>query len=338
MTLLDKKEIPTLLSHHVPPVDALSFASCQRLIIYVPNMSKQLSNSSDRAEARRIAHLSHALEEDIAEWRVRKGGRACNEDRPDERSIEAFWAGRDEIHRVREHVDKVCDVLLLAIEARDQRAQIDPSSEAEDGRHIRTELLRPESSCGRIGIVERWHITFSDGDVIAEQLDMCAKLDLIHAVVLQCFQASNLGDQEHDAVVAAHELTETGHRIGNVLLAVSVGVDGCATEHRRAKNVDPGGYSHVESWLRLMIVDELQRKLKLIDKLRSCLEVRVPGNVRVRIFWSADETLEENHAKSGLQDLGVVGIELQRFAKLVDGLELVAHDVVVQLLILEWER
>ena len=47
---LDEQEIPVLLLHHVPPVDALKLPVCCRLIVDSPNVSQELIDFAEGAE------------------------------------------------------------------------------------------------------------------------------------------------------------------------------------------------------------------------------------------------------------------------------------------------
>lgn len=47
---LDQQEIPTFLPHHVPPVDALSFSSRERVVVCAPYVFEKLLDASKRTK------------------------------------------------------------------------------------------------------------------------------------------------------------------------------------------------------------------------------------------------------------------------------------------------
>lgn len=141
---------------------------------------------------------------------------------------------------------------------------------------------------------------------------------VVHAAFLERVEARNLRDKVHDSILATHELTkaELGVDRRQVLLSVGVGECGRDALHGRAKNVNPARQRHVE-WSRPSLSNRVGHstgKVKLLDKTNGGLKVLVPGNIQKSIIKAANNALEEDETQSGLQDLLVVLVPLQRLA------------------------
>ena len=157
-------------------------------------------------------------------------------------------------------------------------------------------------------------------------------------VAFESVQASNFRDEVHHPVVAAHELAETGGGGAEVLLAVGVCELGGAAEHGGAEDVDPGRQRHIEWRVHVGVVDDRVWKFEFADEAGGGLEVLVPGNIGETVVRSADYALEEYHAKRCFEDLEVVGIAVEGFAKFGYGRIAMAHDVAVGLIAVSGTR
>ena len=76
-------------------------------------------------------------------------------------------------------------------------------------------------------------------------------------------------------------------------------------------------------------------QVQLSYQARAGLEMLVPRYIRQGVIGSADRALEKYHAERGLENLLMVGIAIQSFAKLRDGRVAMSHDVTVDLLPLQ---
>jgi len=122
-----------------------------------------------------------------------------------------------------------------------------------------------------------------------------------------------------------------------VLLAVGVGEGWGAALDRGSEDVDPGCEGHVE-WGRVGLVRHLRDdagKFEFLDEGDGSLEVLMPWDVGKGVIETADGALEEDHAQRGFEDLLVIFVTIESFAKLGNCRISVAHDVVVVLLVLE---
>src|SRR5688572_10544418 len=105
-----------------------------------------------------------------------------------------------------------------------------------------------------------------------------------------------------------------GIDLGKMLLTVRVGKGRRQTLHCSTKNVNPGSQCHVERRV-CHLPSRVRNKLwktKLLNKTNGCLKVLMPCNIKQAIIQATDNALKEDEAKSGLENLLVILIALER--------------------------
>ena len=224
---------------------------------------------------------------------------------------------------------------LSGVEPRDEAAEINASREPKGSSHVLGELLRGEGSIGIEGHLGPRLAHLGETNLVAECMNVLAENHVIHAIALERLETSDLGDEVHDPVITSHELTEPKAGVAReVLLAEGVSEDGCLTLHRCTDNVNPRGESHVERSRRvdLVRVRDQGGQVKLLDEADCGLEVLVPWDIGKTIVKVADDGLEKDEAESGLEDLLMVLVAVERLAESRDGGIAMPHDVLVNLL------
>lgn len=250
--------------HRVPPVDTLFDAFGEVVVVDRPHLVEECLHPSERTAVGGITETGGALGEHLAERRVGKRDCACNKQGPYERAVKALRSGRDVVHSLAECADKVGVDGLSAVEIWDQAAEVDASRQAVDCSHVPAELPGKNLASRRKRAVVRANWWFRQADLLAEKLNVLAKLDIVHTLLLEGVEASNFRDQVHDSVFTAHKLSKTRRSIGNELLAVGVGKGWCPALHGCAKDVNPRSEGHVEGRLGLLLAvhsDKLGREL-----------------------------------------------------------------------------
>lgn len=109
-----------------------------------------------------------------------------------------------------------------AVEVWDQAAEVDASGQAVDCGHVPAELSWEDLASRCVGAIERTLRRLGQADLLAEEFDMCAKLNNVHVLILECLEAGNLRDEVHDAVFATHEFGKTRGSISDQLLTIGV--------------------------------------------------------------------------------------------------------------------
>ena len=267
-SLLDQQKVPLVLLHHGPPVDVLLIL----LLRPAPYFPKQAFHPAKRAKLGVFTQAFASFSKDSAEGGVWCGDTAGDQERPDERTLEAVGSAWDELERLGHLANQVHRRGRVLVEARYQRAEVDASGKTEGGRHVSSKLLGSKSTCARermvdVGPVLAAAVPFQRTNLFCQRVDMAAEENIIDTTLeLESLEAGNLRDDVHDAVVAAHELAEPRGRCAEMLLAVGVCKERRATEHGGTENVDPGCQSHVERWLEVSGADlgQCSWELKLV--------------------------------------------------------------------------
>lgn len=89
----------------------------------------------------------------------------------------------------------------------DQRAKVDASCNAEDGGDVDGQLFGADGAgCGEAALDgTNWDLSRTDG--VGESLDVLADHDFVNVTkVTLNVQTCNLSDEEHDFIVASHQL------------------------------------------------------------------------------------------------------------------------------------
>lgn len=215
---------------------------------------------------------SCALSEDGAEFTTRRRERAGNEQRPDERAVEAGWSRGNVVQCFDESRDQVDGAGLVAIEARHETAEVDTGGNAEEAGHVLCQDISADGACGRgVGVFEGLVGGFGEFELLAERRDVRADGHGVNAVGgSEGVETGDFGDEVHDAVIAAHELAETRGGAAEVLGAVGMSELGGCSLHGRAKDVDPCGEGHVE-WGRGHVgasgAEHLGRQAEAVDQV-----------------------------------------------------------------------
>ncbi len=208
---LYEQEIPALLLHHIPPVDVSTFRRGVALAGLVPYFLKQTYHPAKAPKFCMLPELGDPVGKHVAERRRGGAPRSRDQERPHQRPIKPLRSRRD----VREDVGKAGDqvdhrrISLRCV--RDQAAEIDARGDPEDRRHVPRELLGADHPRGRINLGQTLQGLLREVQALSQCFDMRAQLHVVHAPVrLQAVQASDLGDQVHDPVVASHQLAQAG--------------------------------------------------------------------------------------------------------------------------------
>jgi len=341
--LLDQQEVPALHLHHVSPGDILRLAARGRLLVRAtPHLLEQTHDAAEAAEVRDVAQLPDALGEERPEGRARRAHGAADKVHPDHAPVEPVRPAGDELQDLGELRHQADAAGLAGAEARDQAAEVDARGEAEGGRDVLAQLLRAQRAVHAERDLRPRLAHLGQPDLVAEAVHELADLDVVHAVELQRLEAGDLGDEVHDAVFAAHELAQADGAVGGaqVLLAVGVREGRGAALDRGAEDVDPACERHVEWRLVALLVHlgDDSGKLQLLHQRDGRLEVLVPWDIWERVVEAANGALEEYHAEGGLEDLLMLFVAVEGAAELGDGGVAVAHDVIVDLIVLDIHR
>lgn len=227
---LDEEEIPSLLLHHIAPANALEFSSSHGRVVDLPEISQQFGDATKRSKVRGVAQPTDAFLKHGSKGRGGGRGRAGDEERPDERAVETVGTRGDEVHEFSELCDEVTHACLGRGVAGDQRAEVYASGDAEHGCDVDGELFGTDGARGGEAALNGSGGKLGCADGVGESLHVFANHDFVNvAEVALDVQAGDLGDEEHDFVVAAHQLRETNGAVLHVQLAVRVGEDGLAT-------------------------------------------------------------------------------------------------------------
>lgn len=274
----------------------------------------------------------------VGKHRPKRGRRGAhgprNQQRPDQRPIEAVRAGRDEGERAGEAGDEVEHERAELVGVGHQAEQIDAGGDAEDGGHVDGQLLGADGTGGGIGVLQPLVGGFGAIQTLAQGLDVQAELHVLDAAGgLQPVQAGDLGDQVHDPILASHQLAQPGRRSALMLFPIRVREHGRSGDHGGAQDIDPRRQRHVEGRMDVGVPapDHGVGELQLPHEAGARLEMLMPRDVRQRVVRAAHGTLEEDHAQRGLEDLLMIRVPVQGLAELGDGGVSVAHDVAVDL-------
>ena len=184
----------------------------------------------------------------------------------------------------------------MAVKAGDERTEVDASGEAESVGSSVCQPSRVNLTGSRNYRRRRRGLGLGEVNLVGKRLYMFAKVNLRkHAVILQRLEASNLRDEVHDPVVAAHQFPQATDAIAEVLLAVGVCKLRVAAEHSGTEDVDPRRQGHVYRGDRKVILGNVLEEageVELVDEVGHGLEVLVPWNVWKAIIWGADRALE----------------------------------------------
>lgn len=250
--LLDQQEIPALHLHYISPGDVmcLSTARTELPIDMAPHFLQQTRYSAERSKVCQVAKALQALLEERPEWRAGSRDGTANQVNPNERAIEANLARWDELQSLSQLGDESDARGLRRREAWHKAAEVDARGNAERRCDVLAQLLWAQDAVGVEWDLWSRVVDLRETDLVAERVDVLAQLDVIHAVLLESLETSDLGDQIHDSVLATHQLTKSQGRVRGreVLLPVGVGEGWGAALDGRAENVDPGGKGHVEGY------------------------------------------------------------------------------------------
>nr|POE63201.1 hypothetical protein CFP56_04104 [Quercus suber] len=331
----DQQEVPAFLLHHVTPADALKVPLGRRGIAVGPDVVQQFAHAAEGAEVGGLAETVTALLEHGAEGGAGDGRGAGDEQRPDQRSIEPVRSSGDVVHQVGEEGDEVADAGLPGLVAGHQTAEVDARRDAEHGGDVHAELLGSDGSGRGEAALDAPGRSLGGADLVGQDFDVFAKHQLVEPFGFLDVQAGDLGDEEHDVVLAPHELGQATGLALHVQLAIGIGKGGRASQHRRPENVDPGGQGHVERRMGVAVdgdVGDGGGQVELVDQADGGLEVLVPWDVGEGVIGAADGALEEDHAERGLEDLRMLRVLAERLAELLDRGVPVTHDVVIDVI------
>lgn len=104
---LDQQEVPALLSHHVPPVDTLSVALREVVVVDHPYFIEELLYSSKGAKVRGVTEKVGALSKHLAETRVWQRNGSSDKERPNKSAVESIDACRNLVHSLAKCAHKV---------------------------------------------------------------------------------------------------------------------------------------------------------------------------------------------------------------------------------------
>jgi len=216
----------------------------------LPDLLQEVGNSAEASKICEVPETSHALVEEGAEGRRGGADRAPNEIDPDETAVEPSRAGRNELEHLGQLLHETDAAGLAWREAGNETAEVDTGRQAERRCQVLAELPWVEHPIGIEGDLGAGLPNLRQTDLIAQGVDVLAELDVAHAILLECFQTGDLGDQVHHAIVAAHQLPEPKGRVGGreVLLPVGVREGWRAALDGRAEDIDPRRESHVEGF------------------------------------------------------------------------------------------
>ncbi len=342
---LDEQEIPALHLHDIPPVDVRLWSlgrdadgRLSRLGVGLePDLVEKARDATKAAIVGQVTELNHAVLEEAPEARAGDADGATDEIDPDQRAVEARGPGGDVLEHGGELLDEADAARLAGVEAGDQAAEVDAGGETEGDGHVLAQLLGAQAVVGIEGDLGRGLADLGQADLVAKDVDVLAEGDVVHAVPLERLEAGDLRDEVHDAVLAAHQLAQAqrGIRLRQMLRPVGMSEGRGAALHGGTEDVDPGGEGHVERGLRERRVGIRNDggKLELLDEGDGCLEVLVPSNVREGVVEAADRRLEDDQPESGLEDLLVVLVLVERVAQRGDGGVSMPHDVAVDRLV-----
>lgn len=340
---LDEQEIPASNLHHVPPVDvrrrSLRFrargagrADFRKAVVLAPNFAEEGSHAAKGAAVGKVTKGADALLGVRAECAAGSAHGAADEVDPDQAAVKARGTRGDALEDAGQLVQKVHRRRLAGAEAGNQAAEVNASRQAESAGDVLGQLLGRQRAVLGVWGARSFLVDLGHADLLAQRRHVLAKHKVVHAAGLERFEACNLRDEVHDAVVAAHELAKP--KVGvlrQVLLAVGVSKHRRGALHGRAENVNPRSQRHVEgglnSW-RSRLSDDA-RQVELLHEADGSLEVLVPRDIKKGIARAADEGREKDEAEGSLEDLLVVFIVLQSLAQAPDGSVAVAHDVLV---------
>jgi len=211
MGVLDQQEIPALHLHHVSPGNVVCFTSTgtQASINVTPDFLQQAGYAAEAAEVCQVSESHQTLLEEGAEGGVHGADRSTDEIHPDETAIEPNLTRGNKFQHLRELGNEADAARLAGSEPWHKTAQIDSCSNAERRSHVLAELFWAENPIGVEGDFWSRIANFGQADLIAERVDVCAQLNVVHAIFLQSFQTRNFGNQVHDAIFTAHQLAKS---------------------------------------------------------------------------------------------------------------------------------
>lgn len=305
---LDQEVVPTFLLHRVAPADALEHSLPCIRVVGVPNVLQQFTHPAKGAEVGGFAKALAALSKHGAERRPFHGVGASHEDWPGKGSIESLWTIWDEIHELGKSGDEMAHARLPRLITRNERAQIDACCDSKHRGDIDAELLWTKSACGREAALHRALGGFCSAERIRERFHILAEHQLVE-LILAGIQTRDLGDEEHDAVITAHQLRQASTAADSVEFTVRVRECWRLTTHSGTQYVNPRSQGHIEWGVGVTAGCEVLhnvREVEFVHQADSRLEMLVPWNIWKRVVGTADRALEEDHPESRLQDLSVI--------------------------------
>lgn len=179
--------------------------------------------------------------------------------------------------------------VLRRREAWHERAEVDACGDAEGGGDVLGELLGRKHTVGVVGDFRPGFTHLCEADLRTESVYVLAELDVVHTVFLEGFQAGDLGDQIHDPVLTAHELTEAKGGVGGGEMFFAVGVceSWSAALDGGAEDIDPGCECHVEE-LEIVGFRDQAVELEFLYQRDGGLEMLVPWDVWERVVETTD--------------------------------------------------